>query len=167
MGLVEQYEREKYRELWSTLSYRGPSAISYGNYLAERIHGTCIDLGCGDCTTMNILKNLDIWGIDIVTDQCLPGFRVVEGVLWDMPFMDKFFDFSFSTDVLEHIPTEYVRDVIEEIGRITKVKTFHYISTKPAVTTYKGEQVHLTVKPPEWWEEMFMLSGIDHELKFW
>lgn len=106
--------------------------------------------------------------MDIVTDQCTPGVEVYPGMAWEMPFRNKRFDFTFSTDVLEHLPTEFIEQTMKEIARVTRRKTFHLIATCAAVTEYKGEQVHLTVRPPEWWNEQFaMFCDVDHELKFW
>lgn len=168
---IEQYEFEKYRELWKNGKYSGPNAKQYGVELRELISGNCLDIGCGDCITMNELNKSDeinCIGLDITTDQCRGDEEVYKGFIWGMPFIDKRFDYSLSIDVLEHIPTEFIEASIREINRITIRKTYHYISTVKAVTEYKGEQVHLTVKPEEWWVDMFeTYCNVEFELKFW
>jgi len=171
MDKLLAYEKEKYRELWGSGPYRGPNAVPFAEGLSSVIWGHCLDIGCGDCATMDELnKNplIKCSGLDIVTDQCPEGREVYEGTIWQMPFRDNQFDFTLSTDVLEHIPTEKIEEAIQEIGRVTKRKTFHYISTWPAVTEYQGEQVHLTVREPDWWERMFKEHcGVEYRLTYW
>ena len=168
---TEDYERQKYKALWHNNDYVSNSAINWGNYLSSILTGKCLDIGCGDCTTMQILngvKGIECEGLDIVTDQCPAGTVVHCAPAWRMPVRDKAYAYSFSTDVLEHLPTGFVKAALVEIGRVTRVKTYHYIATKPAVTTYEGKQVHLTVKPIEWWRVMFnRYCDVDYELKWW
>jgi ubiquinone/menaquinone biosynthesis C-methylase UbiE len=77
-----------------------------------------------------------------------------EAPAWRTNFADMQFEYTCSTDVLEHIPTELIDDTIKEIYRLTKRKTIHVISTEPD-KKYNGHEVHLTVKPIEWWREQF------------
>lgn len=66
------------------------------------------------------------------------------------------YDMVICTDVLEHIPTDDIRETICELIRYTNKVLFLTICTKPAKKKFKnGENVHLTVKPESWWEEMF------------
>ena len=168
---TEEYEREKYRALWRDGKYRGPNAVPFADELSGVVFGNCLDIGCGDCATMDRLNESPVVrcvGLDIVTEQC-PGGRVVyAGEAWTMPFADKQFDFTLSTDVLEHIPPDYITQTLYEIARVTKRATYHYISTWPAVTTYEGKQVHLTVRDADWWRAMFKeYCGVEHVLKLW
>ena len=75
------------------------------------------------------------------------------GYEWaNLPFKDNQFDYTFSTDVLEHIPLEMVEKTIKEIYRITRVETFHCIAT---VDDPNYPNVHLTIESIEWWKGQF------------
>ena len=165
------FEEQKYRHLWQGKDYQGPNAVPYAQYLSEFIHGKCLDVGCGDCATMNELnknKQISCSGLDITVEQCKTEAPIFKAPVWSMPFKNRWFEFTLSTDVLEHLPTEYIEPTLIEIARVTRSKTFHYISTRKAVTEYQGEQVHLTVKPREWWHDQFeQFCKVEFELKFW
>lgn len=65
------------------------------------------------------------------------------------------FDMVICTDVLEHVPENEVGKVLANLINFTDKVLFLAISTVPAKKTFaNGENVHLTVKPKEWWESM-------------
>lgn len=47
-----------------------------------------------------------------------PRVRCVEGNAAKMPFSDRYFDFVFCSEVLEHVPTTMLSDVCREIERV-------------------------------------------------
>ncbi len=165
---VEKEEKEKYEYVWKT-AYRGPSqcAIPTADYIA-RTSGksdTLLDLGCGDGTTALFLRDMgyQCGGVDITLCALKaqePGFT--EAPLWDTPFADNEFDYTFSTDVLEHIPTEMVPATLKEIIRITRGKTYHCIAMFKGI--HHGRTLHMTLKPIEWWRGEFAklnTKGVD------
>lgn len=65
------------------------------------------------------------------------------------------FDMVICTDVMEHIPQDEVGKILAELMNYTDKVLFLAICTKPARKKFlNGENVHLTIKPKEWWEEM-------------
>jgi hypothetical protein len=150
---LDKTEKEKYEDIWGRRgNYRSASALPFARFLNTRIYGRCLDIGCGDCTTLNYLNRnpgIKCEGLDITIGQCNTKARVHEAPVWDMPFDCNQFKFTFSTDVLEHLPTEKVEEAIIEISDITEIKTIHQIAT------FQMRNEHLTVQPIEWWNEQF------------
>lgn len=65
------------------------------------------------------------------------------------------FDVVICTDVMEHIPVDQVPQTIINLINYTEKVLFLAICTKPAIKTFgNGENVHLTVQPPEWWNNI-------------
>ncbi len=155
---IGRYERAKYAQL-----YKGTyPPTGYAVDLAEFIVNTArrgdrlLDLGCGHGRAVIALRKSEYncHGVDI-TLAGLPstGTRgFVQAPVWNMPFKDNEFDYTFSTDMLEHIPSQTVEASIKEIYRITRVETFHCIST---VDDPNYPNVHLTIEPIKWWKEQF------------
>lgn len=155
---LEEKEKKKYDDAWrcgaETASVNSRRVVNYVKQLDKQ--WSMIDLGCGNGAAVKSLRGLgfNIVGIDITLEAIgkeREGF--FEGPLWRLPFKDDEFDFTFSTDVLEHIPPRLVDRAIKEIYRITKVKTFHAIA--PFEHCNQGFVFHLTAKPIEWWKAQF------------
>lgn len=158
INLIEQEEKRKYTKAWEC-GAEGPSkcVTPLIKYISQCGHGKMLDIGCGNGVVAMALrdKDFDCYGLDITSAGLIPGMRnyFYEAPIWHMPFKDNEFDFTFSTDVLEHIPPQMVDHAIREIYRITKRKTFHNIATFE--DNRLGFRFHLTVQPIEWWREKF------------
>lgn len=163
-------EKEKYCRQWKTNYMPSVSARVLADYINSFVHYPyrLLDIGCGDGTTVVELRKKG-WlcdGMDItlagLKPEAVKGFY--ESTLWAMPFNDREFGFTFSTDVLEHIPPEKIEDAIKEIFRISRHRTLHIIATFPH--EMDGVDLHLTVKPISWWQEQFdkFNPGIQVEL---
>lgn len=64
------------------------------------------------------------------------------------------FDLTCCADVMEHVPEEFVPKVLREIGTYTKDTgaMLFSISGNPAKKSFHdGENLHITVKPLDWW----------------
>ncbi len=171
MSSVEQFEREKYQAIWGRGDYTSSTAISFAESLKGKVGGYVLEIGCGSGVSMDILnreRGVKCSGVDITLVGNKSTGPVFEAVAWSLPFPDKSFDYSFSTDTMEHIPPEFIEATLKEIDRVTRHKTFHYIACCEAVTEYLGSQVHLTVEPGTWWNKQFIeFCKIESELKFW
>jgi ubiquinone/menaquinone biosynthesis C-methylase UbiE len=162
-------EELKYESAWkSGQEHNSRTALPFAEFVAKtNFGGSMLDLGCGNGLVVSYLhsKGFNIRGADIT----LAGLDTkyisydngtmsvskagkelfVKAPLWEMPFENNEFDLTFSCDVLEHIPQEYVENVLKEICRITKTTTYHIIAT------FEDRDFHPTVQPIEWWQEQF------------
>jgi ubiquinone/menaquinone biosynthesis C-methylase UbiE len=147
-------ERDLYKRLWTTDYKRSQCAVPMASKVIKEVRkeDNLLEIGSGDCTTASILlkEGYKIKPSDIYATCPM----VVECPAWALPFVDKEFDVSFSTDVLEHLPTDKVVDSIKEILRVTKRKSIHVIATWGS-TSKDGEILHKTVREIDWWQDIF------------
>lgn len=154
-------EKEKYEMIWSDINYRSPSAVPFANWCMNfiEVDDKVLDIGCGDGTTVELLRGnyIDAAGIDITligVEDKADSMPFYESPAWDLPFKDNSIDWIISTDVLEHIPPEKIKDTIVEMERVSKKGQIHNIACQPASLRY-GMEVHLTVQALEWWQAQF------------
>lgn len=82
-----------------------------------------------------------------------PGYKIFE----KKPSPGSQFDYVICADVMEHIPEEYVDDVLREIGRYTTKMVFFSISGDPAYKSFgDGENLHCTMRDVAWWKEKIL-----------
>lgn len=171
-------EEQIYETLWKTEYTPSACAIPLAKYVAQhaRKEQAILDIGCGDGTTVQLLREAGFaaYGVDLTMAGVFKRFGDIEvpdyfvkGSVTNMNFfLDDAFDFTFSTDCLEHLPTEQVGLAIAEILRITKTRTFHSMPTWG--DDRLGQDVHRTQRPMEWWREQFMAKntkGIDVKIQ--
>ncbi len=61
-------------------------------------------------------------------------------------------DMIICTDVLEHIPLEYLPEVLEKISSISQNAFFNISCRKAGQILPNGENAHCTIYPPRWWQ---------------
>lgn len=92
---------------------------------------------------------LDYWDVDEVVcyDPCYAAYaRLPEGT----------FDGVVCTDVLEHCPEEDMDWIVGELFAYAKRFVFANVACYPASKRLPtGENAHCTIRPPEWWQELF------------
>ena len=86
------------------------------------------------------------------------------GTATDLPFDDGQFEAVVSTDMMEHLAPDDVPVAIREFLRVASHCTAHQIATRPAGHPRTREwfdniNPHLTVRPIDWWVEMFERVG--------
>lgn len=112
---------------------------------------TILDYGCGKGLQYIVGKIHKNWNIDSIYlyDIGLEEFSV-------KPEKGRKFDCVLCLDVMEHLEEEDIEEVIFEILDYTDILCIFTICTRPAKKTLPdGRNVHLTVKPKEWWLEKF------------
>lgn len=159
---TDQSERFKYEAIWTHTDYRLSSPGEKGVAFAVEQMGwtppeTIIDFGCGTGRASLALADLgfDVLGIDIAEnalDQNVIDdgrIKFIRCSLLDFSLVENYAA-GFCTDVMEHIPTAHVDQVLANISHGV-FRTFFGIAHFP--DAWHGETLHLTVEPAEWWAD--------------
>lgn len=149
-------ERIKYEKMWAIDGYRKNSPGEKGavQFLDFNPNGsTLVDLGCGTGRAGKRLSSRFKVTLFDIADNCLdPGISLpfVHGVLWEaLPKAD----WGFCCDVLEHIPTDKVDEVLDRMSDAYKGVYLRIFLKEDKFGKEIGEDLHLTVKPYCWWDE--------------
>lgn len=157
-------ERDKYQRMWREPRYRthspGLNLVSrfYNYALSNGLEPTdsLIDLGCG---TGRAGKALALQGFNVTLFDLVDavdsgnGLPFIAGCLWELPESPKY-QWIYCTDVLEHIPRDHVAATLKGMAAITgKGGLLQIAHFQDGCGQLIGETLHLTVKPPEWWQE--------------
>ncbi len=146
---------------WGSHSYRNVESILVP--LTQCCgKGKALDIGCGMGRLVRnmLLAGVDAYGIDVServiaeVGNSMPG-RFCLGSALAIPFEDNAFDIVVSTDCLEHLAPEDVVRAASEIKRLSR--RYAYLMVCTAVD--RDNRWHLTVKPREWWEDLFFANG--------
>lgn len=159
---LDEIERDKYRRMWAHPLYR---QFSPGEAVMPQFMERCapesgckiVDFGCGSGRATQELQanGFKVLGVDFVTGCLDEGVRIPFCLanLWALP-ANVSGDWGYCCDVMEHIPTERVNDVLRNIASASKIGAFFNISfVGDKCGVMVGEVLHNTVKPPEWWRE--------------
>lgn len=96
---------------------------------------------------------IDYWEVDEV--HCFdPGYP---------PYSQRprgVFDGVISTDVLEHCPEEDMPWIVSELFSFASKFVFATIACYPAMKRLpSGENAHCTIRPREWWDDIFRAAA--------
>lgn len=169
MSTILQTERATYEDVWS--SVEGYADHAPGEHwlplfldMAQPKRGaTVLDAGAGSGKGALALKaaGFDVTLCD-VTDAGLVedarGLRFYEACLWrEIPKalpMRYAYDYTYCTDVLEHIPPEFTMLVVDQLLRVTTHALFLSISLVPdSFGVWVGKSLHQTVQGFVWWKD--------------
>ena len=104
---------------------------------------------------------IDYWGVDEVVcfDPAYPPYS-------EMPTSK--FDGVISTDVLEHCPEDDVDWIVSEIFSFASKFVFATIASYPARKRLpSGENAHCTIRPREWWDDIFRRAAASNPSIVW
>lgn len=155
---LKAVEARKYSNMWAFDEYRkyAPGEEYVETFLLKvgARSGSLIDFGTGTGRAAQKLKDhgFDVLGIDHAAN-CLDehvNIDLMIGCLWNLPDLDA--DYGFCTDVMEHIPTEKVNDVLLNISCSVEKCFFAIHTDHDVMGSLIEDTLHLTVKPAEWWE---------------
>lgn len=157
-------ERAKYLKAWSDDAYalRSPGLRHLEDALAwmrPEDGATITDWGSGSGKAADAMidKGFDVRMVDIAANAYRGNKgRVVEACLWELPDSLAATEYGFCTDVMEHIPTAHVREVLEGIAKRTRRKCYFQIALFHDTTFTHAGPLHLSVFPPAWWQEMLL-----------
>jgi hypothetical protein len=158
---TEESERLKYEQMWEIDAYRkvSPGFEDLDRALAllkPASEATFADFGCGTGRVVKRLRDLGYWatGVDIAGNALEESVPFVQAALWDVQKLPRV-DYALCTDVLEHIPTERVRDTLKAISGAVRVACYLNIDTIPdSFGVLIGKPLHMTVMPHEAWLEL-------------
>ncbi|MDH4275967.1 MAG: class I SAM-dependent methyltransferase [Gammaproteobacteria bacterium] len=137
-----------------------PQAPRIAQLIAETHTETLLDYGCGKGLQYEVAYDAPdgkhwtsvqhYWGIQSI--RCYdPAY---------LPHSQKpagQFDGVISTDVLEHCPEEDLPWILETLFTYARKFVFVNAACYPAVKNLpNGENAHSTVKPPQWWGDLFV-----------
>ena len=144
-------EREKYLALTKSPTY---GATNHGRdaypLVLKHVPRFVVDFGCGRNDFIRGLRRsgVDGLGVDFAFDEAdilAPMHRV--------PIASGVADVVTSFDALEHLLTEDVPLVLDEMRRVSRPggRFVLSIARRPSRTTVNGEGLHPTVRPLRWW----------------
>ena len=164
---VPKTEEQKYKAMWSHPEYR---FVSPGENIAQTFveaaevtsTDSVVDFGCGTGRGGQAVANLTgakVLLVDFAANALDDDIK--------LPFVQADLtkpmtvtgSVGYCTDVLEHIPTEDVPKVIENIMACVPSCFFQVSLVDDAMGVLIGQPLHLTVKPVQWWLEQF--AGYD------
>lgn len=154
-------EPEKYRRMWDVREYRTYSPGELRVDAAINAFGMepptkVVDFGCGTGRASLAFKKrgFEVVSLDFAINCLDDGladeldFRVAN--LWEG--FDAPGDYGFCCDVMEHIPRDHVDGVLANIRKAVPNAFFNIAFTPDVFGEVIGQTLHLTVKPPEWWQ---------------
>ena len=157
-------ERIKYQRMWTEVpGYRtnspGERLVDTFLSLAQWDKGDwLIDCGSGTGRAAKKLSDagLNVTMLDITPTATDPDVKLsfIEACLWDMPVLCPDWDWVYCCDVMEHLPTEHVDAVLDNLATMTGYGAFLQIALfDDFFGQMIGETLHLTVKPADWWRQ--------------
>lgn len=160
-------EQQKYERMWEEPIYRsgdgGLQHIDEFVRVADVQAGqTIVDFGCGEGRTLQPLAALGARVILIdIADNCLAEDVPRNGFFrHDMSSnLHLQADTGFCVDMMEHVPTQQVDDVLLNIFDVVRDCYFMVSTTPDACGQLIGEVLHLTVRPFQWWKPKLATHG--------
>lgn len=152
-----------YKELAKTAdgNFQGLSVLRHVKSiraLAQEVGAkTMLDFGCGRGDAYRsphkLHHHLGIHRSDVTLYD--PAFRP------DDRLPTGQFDLVVCSDVLEHIPEEEVEEFVARLFGYAKKAVWASVCCRPAKKFFAdGRNMHVTVKPYEWWHDRFVKASI-------
>jgi len=153
---LEEREKAKYMSMWEQPAYRksapGESHAEIALNLFET--GTLIDFGCGTGRGAKIFQDhgYEVTGVDFSPNGLETEIPFVDACLWDLPDLKA--EYGFCTDVMEHIPSEKVEEVLKGISRCCEKAYFNISIVDDSLGSLIGKKLHMTLMSPEGWRDL-------------
>ena len=159
-------EKEKYEKAWAHKAYRNYSpgekmVIPYLCIAKPKAGSTITDFGTGTGRAALMLHEMgyNVQLIDIA-ENCLDdevkeqiGGKLGIMSLYGGPCWIRHSEHGYCTDVMEHIPPEFVDETLKNIFRSADKVFFQICLQEDHFGQELGETLHLTVKPFTWWRD--------------
>jgi ubiquinone/menaquinone biosynthesis C-methylase UbiE len=171
-------EVERYDKAWATGEYVPLIGLEYvrAMYRLNLFNNikNLLDVGCGAGVAVAYhreIGKIDAFGIDF-TKYASSTWEKLDVSKWcsvaaaeAIPYKDNQFEMVTCTDVLEHIPEENVKTVLEEMFRVGNDKFLFTIALTQAKKKmpHDGSEPHICVKEPGWWFSILDEVGYKYE----
>ncbi|MFZ5755786.1 MAG: class I SAM-dependent methyltransferase [Pseudomonadota bacterium] len=169
------FEGEKFLGIPPEKTFPGqslpPHAGRIKTYIDKYGAKTLLDYGCGkggQYQPMNVNVN------DGRVFSSIPEFWGTTVKLYDpayTPFSELptgKYDIVISTDVLEHCPEDDVDWIVDEIFSYANKVVYANVACYPASKRLpNGENAHTTIKPLEYWHDVFVRTAAKHNNLPW
>lgn len=157
MSITSEYQAQMAAE--HSGSKWGSSAAKYsGDKVLQAIRTrpyvtSVLDFGCGKQSLQQYIQEA-LPQRDIHWTNYDPGIPGIDTLPNDT------FDLVVSTDVLEHVEPKLLDETLKQLNKLTGKVLVSDIACYPTGKKfmegpYKGIDMHLTVKSPKWWRELF------------
>jgi SAM-dependent methyltransferase len=144
--------KKQYEILHGQGKFPGRSMLQYvpqiADLVAEFKSKKHLDYGCGEGRQWSHERAQNVIGIDIPT--LYDPFTSA----WNARPKDKF-DGVICTDVMEHVPEDELKGVVEEIASFAEQWAFISVCCRPSkhMRFEDGTNIHVTIHPFAWWKE--------------
>lgn len=172
---IEKSEQAKYVEMWSKEEYRqvapGESSAAQFIEIARPKRGAeVLDFGAGTgrgAIMLAALQGLKVKMLDFAPN-CLDDF--VREALTTQPLLSFAecnlvkpipykAEYGYCTDVMEHIPPEWVTTVLINVLQAAQHVFFQIDCGEDSCGKLIGEKLHLSIHPLAWWIERLQKIG--------
>jgi len=155
-------ELEKYQGIYSSEQYARYGHTNHGKGILATIASlknltSLVDVGCGHNEFIHELWKLRRDIIATGVDFACPSADIIAPAN-ALPFKYQQFSMLTAFDMLEHLTEAEVIPTLEEFARVSSAFCFS-ISYVPSKIKWKGETLHPTVKPEEWWIDAIRTAG--------
>jgi len=144
MAVITEAYRALQQELYATTNY-GVASLE----LAPLVKATMAEFGARSLSDygagrQNLCKALQAAGLSFEYHPYDPAFPEYGEA--------RPADLVACIDVLEHVEPECLRDVLDDLKRITTTRGLFSVHTGPAMKTLSdGRNAHLNQQAPDWW----------------
>lgn len=163
-------EKEKYEKVWRDCARYGKNwsdpglGRPYKRPFMQKVPrgSTVIDFGCGNGSSLSWLKTEGMLpkGIEIADNAVMENSNLITiGDLRNAETVSTIGNarFGLCTDLMEHIPTNDVPDVLNNISFVVLGSVLFGIARLPDKDGDElGLQLHLTIQGKEWWDEKLL-----------
>ncbi len=157
-----------------------PMAHSFYNFLKLRRNSNVLEYGCANGFLVKCLRDFGVnsYGVDISSyaiENSLPDIsnrlsiirnNNLKNCINKIKFQKKFFDWTISKDVFEHIKQKDLKIIIKQISNVSK-KLLVIVplgdNSKYRIKQYHMDKTHIIIKDENWWKRLFNENGFELE----
>ena len=128
--------------------------IAWSQLLDGIVPERALEVGCNVGWNLEYLRRIGVGELYGIEPQAYavsrarergPGFGVLQGTAFDLPFRDAWFDLAFTSGVLIHISPATIGTAIDEIYRVSRrwIVAIEYDNPTEQEIHYRGHQAAL------------------------